>query len=85
MDGSLGCTSHDESKYRIFYDFYGDSISFVIDSTRKITYYAYDTISDDSPYNFNSSHYQHTTKNQQEILAAKHLNQAIPIPLRQNR
>jgi hypothetical protein len=62
MDGSLGCTSHDESKYRIFYDFYGDSISFVIDSTRKITYYAYDTLSEDSPYNFNSSHYQHTYK-----------------------
>ena len=62
MDGGLGCTGTYESKYSIFNYFYGDSISFVIDSTRKITYYAYDTLSEDSPYNFNSSHYQHTYK-----------------------
>ena len=60
MDGGVGCTGSYESKIIILNDFYGDSISFVIDSTRKITYYAYDTLSEDSPYNFNSSHYQHT-------------------------
>ena len=49
-----------DDKADMFDWLYGDSVCFVIDSIHRISYYSYDTLSEDSPYNFNSPHYQHT-------------------------
>ena len=59
-DSGIGCSGEMNDKYDMFVWLYGDSISFIIDSTKKITYYNHDTLSEDSPYKFHSTHYQHT-------------------------
>ena len=59
-DSGIGCSGEINDKYDMFVWLYGDSISLIIDSTKKITYYNYDTLSEDSPYKFHSTHYQHT-------------------------
>jgi hypothetical protein len=59
-DGGIGCSGERDDKTDMFDWLYGDSVCFVIDSIHRISYYSYDTLSEDSPYNFNSPHYQHT-------------------------
>lgn len=59
-DGGIGSSGKEESEWRIVYQLYGDSITFVIDSTHRITYYAHDSLSDDSPYNFKAKQSQYS-------------------------
>ena len=41
---------------------YGDSVQFLVDGEVVATYYRTDTLSDNSPYNFNSKNYQYSEK-----------------------
>ena len=62
-DGGIGCTDKESSEAGMRYLFWGDSVTFMdVDSVPLRTYYATDTTSDDSPYNFNSSHYKYEEK-----------------------
>ena len=63
FDGGIGCTNKESSEMGMLYYFWGDSVVFMTtDSIVLRTYYATDTTSDDSPYNFNSSHYTYEEK-----------------------
>lgn len=54
--GGLGQTNRDLIRFSARHGLLGDSVSFVV-GTDTLTFYASDTLSDDSPYNFDSERY----------------------------
>lgn len=54
--GGLGQTGRDQIRFSALYGLLGDSVSFVVGSDT-LTFYASDTLSADSPYNFDSERY----------------------------
>jgi len=55
--GGLGQTGRDQICASACYGLLGDSVSFVVDGTDTLTFYASDTLGTDSPYNFDSPRY----------------------------
>lgn len=56
--GGLGVTSREQIEYNVRNYLLGDSVSFfIVDGEDAVTYYADDTLSTFSPYNFNSPRY----------------------------
>lgn len=55
--GGLGQTGRDQICASACYGLLGDSVSFVVDGTDTLTFYASDTLNADSPYNFDSPRY----------------------------
>ena len=55
--GGLGVTSREQIVHNARYYLLGDSVSFIVDGTDTVTFYASDSLSDLSPYNFNSPRY----------------------------
>ncbi len=55
--GDLGQTGRDQICASACYGLLGDSVSFVVDGTDTLTFYASDTLGTDSPYNFDSPRY----------------------------
>ncbi len=54
--GGIGQTGRDQIRFSALYGLLGDSVSFVVGSDT-LTFYASDTLSADSPYNFASPRY----------------------------
>ena len=54
--GGLGQTNRDQIRFSALYGLLGDSVNFVVGSDT-LTFYASDTLSVDSPYNFDSERY----------------------------
>ena len=55
--GGLGQTGREQIRFSALYGLLGDSVSFVVDGTDTLTFYATDTLGADSPYNFDSERY----------------------------
>lgn len=55
--GGIGQTGRDQICSSARYGLLGDSVSFVVDGTDTLTFYASDTLGTDSPYNFASPRY----------------------------
>jgi len=55
--GGLGHTGFEQITYQMNYYLMGDSVLFVVDGTDTLTFYAADSLSADSPYNFKSDRY----------------------------
>ena len=55
--GGIGQTGRDQICSSARYRLLGDSVSFVVDGTDTLTFYASDTLGADSPYNFDSERY----------------------------
>ena len=55
--GGLGVTSREQIVHNARNYLLGDSVSFIVDGTDTVTFYASDSLSDLSPYNFNSPRY----------------------------
>lgn len=60
--GGLGIASFDEAKWTVKNVLIPDSAVFLFDDGRRLVYYAEDTVSEGSPYNFNSTHYEYSEK-----------------------
>ena len=57
--GGLGVTGREEIVTNARNYLLGDSVSFIVDGLVTVTYYADDTLSELSPYNFNSPRYSY--------------------------
>lgn len=55
--GGLGQTNRDQIRFSALHGLLGDSVSFVVDGSDTLTFYASDTLGADSPYNFDSERY----------------------------
>ena len=58
----LGVTCREQIEVNARNYLLGDSVSFIVDGTDTVTFYASDSLSDLSPYNFNSLHYAYYEK-----------------------
>lgn len=59
-----GYTGKEDSEKEIVKWFFGDSLTFIVDGTYRYTYHSSDTLTNNSPYNFNSPFYLYTESGQ---------------------
>lgn len=57
FNGGLGGTNREEIRCSARNYLLGDSVQFIVDGIDTLTFYASDTLGDDSPYNFDSERY----------------------------
>jgi hypothetical protein len=60
--GGIGLASRSEAEWRICNIIVPDSAVFLFDDGRRLIYHADDTLTDGSPYNFESTHYKYSEK-----------------------
>lgn len=60
--GGVGIASREEGEWSITHLVIPDSAVFLFADGRRLVYYAEDTLAEDSPYNFNSTHYEYSEK-----------------------